>query len=1495
MPEPQFNLDLPQSPLEVYPPFNTNDRSIGMKEVVIALSSARTGDSVEVSRQKLDALGEDFLSTISKNNVFANIENDFQESVGQAVEILDVELAVAANIERLVQEDDINNDPASEATDLLSFSAGELYDAGTKLGLSRMVGTMKRLDQKMEETGASVLSILGDILDLIVSAPLDGLTLAGFDRIDKVEFLRNQMSNKGITNEEYYQLLDDTIEELEDAGWFTENNYLYLGAGVSNIAEGNLGFSRTLENVGTALDLGFGISSVVKLGTKTIPRLAGRFRNTTKISGVVGNPEAAGVTLRDAASKPGTLVAEAAGVAEETTPSVARIVAGADTGMVAPGARIAADVEVDNRILNIFRDAGFSRSLDPALITAWIPTGLRRLSETLSAGLQNRVRNLEILPNKQDNLFGVITLGKADGLPFKDVNAANRVASQNGGTVRKTIIGGEERWEVLVTKNLSTKDLVQSLEVGEIGAYGLSGIMLPFARAFGGNFLALPDRLSSLALRGEGVLGQTLAKISPILEEKLAALGAGELDRVDRIFFAMRDGERFAQQRKALSLAEFRSEWARNPGPPPSKAAEEFYFTMQEVNNSLYFLKADKIFKQVVNEGSEVLQFSTVRRGGEVDDVSIIVNGIRHDEIPEGEKILHLTTGERKAISGLGRNERVFKIADGGYEIGGETAVYVTIENPSLRRVFHSDVLGYNAGGPRTYKNIRFFVKQATEVIFLNGRKAVGKARTFLGVSTREEAVFAAGEMNATLKGLRDLSPGLEGMATRANAVDAIRALRTNPLAEQIIRTHAAWNNSIDSVDTFVDFMLRHKLDPRKNLTIAGKDEAMEEIDEFGNAIFGARGGETYGDNFEEVFNLPRTRGPRGDQPVLGLGGDFAETLSPIDSIQNDLLRVSHAKAFEAFGFQAVNGWLEGAKGLIKNRNALKELTPLEQMKTADFGKNPSRQALAYIDARDATLRTLGNRTEYDLKWKAMINRVGDYVYDKGLKKSADVLWNNTVAQSPLQFLRGIVFDARLGMLDPAQLVVQASQAVNIIAIAGPVKGIRAAATHLPLRMAMKKARSGEWSANDATLMEIGRRTSAWTGLEAEEFTRLAKWTRLSGRLNIGDEVAEISGITDTLARGYFRKARDISRVFFNEGEKVPRSAAITVAWREFAEQFPKLDPFAEFGTKWITSRQNALTAGMTRANAAAWQRGPLSVPLQFMTYSGRMMESLFTNRLLTVKERARLATAQVAFWGSAGLGVGSLVDAYILESGWQINETEYTLLRYGALDALLNASLGTQAVFGGRLAMAEGFSDLIENLLDSNFVEALGGPAGGLTRDVSFALWQGGSDIVRGNVDMVQADLKKVVRQFTGPNKLYNAWFMFTMGEYLSRNDTVVVRDLSTTDALLHTFGGQIRDANLAYTRLEVMSNEDERLKEHGKRLSEMAVEARKLIEAGDLEGGASLMGQIAAGRAMLEPHQMRKTNRQLYPQLDSLFQSVLNKGTADRLYGRLVAERGE
>jgi len=588
--------------------------------------------------------------------------------------------------------------------------------------------------------------------------------------------------------------------------------------------------------------------------------------------------------------------------------------------------------------------------------------------------------------------------------------------------------------------------------------------------------------------------------------------------------------------------------------------------------------------------------------------------------------------------------------------------------------------------------------------------------------------------------------------------------------------------------------------------------------------------------------------------------------------ISRDFLRATHERAFTAYNFQAVNGWLAGIKNHL-NIDSVKGLRPREAMNAVVFPKHPDAALRGYMKARDSINRTLGHVSEHEKRWNGFIERLSETIYDKGWKKTAQSVSGAQLSKRPLEAIRGFAFHAKLGLFAFDQMFVQSSQVFNIAAIAGAKRWLPAMAASAPLRMTLINT-------SEAFAREVGRRSAAFTGMDADEFVRFSRWVRESGRTVIGSEVSELNTVNHVMAKGMAGKVAEVGRVFFDEGERLPRMVGMHVAWKEFAEKFPKLDPFSDRGINWITSRQDILTASMTRASAATWQKGPLSVPFQFLSYSSRMMESIFSNRLLTKGERVRLASAQVAFWGAAGTGFGGpVLDYWTTAGGLEIEPNMYTALRYGVLDWAIGISTGVDTGFGSRLAVGEGFWTLWEDFSERTLAEAAGGPAVQTITDFTDVIFQSMVDVANGRTEMLAEDAKKLLRNFTGPNKLYNAWIIYNLGDYLSRNETVIVSGLTKGDALAYVMGAPIQEAASVYTRIQAMQGQDEHIKTLGKQLARMNIEMRERVLRGEMESAANLSKEMADIVGMQQPWVQEELKPFYTPQATSVLQSVLNK----------------
>jgi len=1461
----EFDLEPTTGEFEAFPVLRSEQYSEEMQEYLASIHSIRTGTPIEMARAEISTLGEEMFVGRSRADATALVEDEAKRDTEAAIEVSSLPDIVKAEEKRSVNQEVVTNAKAPEIIAETQSNPGDIWDRVTSISAARTSTLHKKLAEVSGETNLTLLSGILDFADIILSYPFDVLTGGGFHRADLAQEIQNLIS-ADISETEFNDRLDEVLEEAKDAGWFSGENALFLFGQIENIRQGGRGSEATLDKFATVLDA-VAIPSLIGLGSKLALRGFSAARNTTSIVGTLRGPAAAGDNLVSALNNPSTAQAAAAGIPEHTLPGYLRHpTSGVDNqAWSAPGFDKAAKHESQNTFLNIIRNYGFSQRINPETFDKWVPKGLKILNDEVEATSRSNMLSLRVDPDDSGNVFGSILFGRRDGTPFTTKGNATKFANRNGGEVVPITQGNKTSYMVEQTKNLSTSGLVDPLNSWEIGTH--------FFRAWGSTFLSVPRRLEALAKRGEGVLGRLSQDIAPVLDKAIKATGKEERRVVEQVFTALRDGDELSKSRRALTIPEFRTEFARlNNQVGPTKAAEELYVTIQELNDALYFLKADVKFKEVVDQGGEVFKLRGVDADGVATERNIIV-ARAGDDLDPTTVVYNPVSGEQKLASDLKPNEKIFKVP-GGFKVGEEVATHITSDSPELRRVSHSDVLGYNPGGPRSYKFLNFAVGQRRTVNILGKGPTRGREKIIMGTATRKEAQTTVEQINNILSKVREMVPNIAGM-TQANALDALRAIGNDPDLLEVVLRNNDWNDDIESVGDFIKLVEDYRLDIRENMGFKHMDDAFGVADDTGQMVFGGSPGETQRDAFEGILNSPRN-GPRGNDPLVGFGGNQAQTRSPMDTISKDFIRVTHERAFSAYNFQAVNGWLKGAANHItaEGKKAMAGLPPRQAMNSAIFAENPDIKARGFMAARDSINRTLGHQSKYEKDWNGFVDRLAERIYDKGFQKLGMTVGDAQLSKNPLTALRGFAFHAKLGMLAIDQLFVQASQTFNILAIAGPVRTIPAMAAYWPLRMTMVN-KSPEFA------KELGRRVAAFTGMDADEFVEFSRFWNESGRGIIGGEIGELNAVSHTMAKGYRKRLGEVSRTFFDEGERVPRGVAMHVSWQEYRKAFPKMDPFSDHGVNWITNRQDTLNAAMTRVSAAPWQKGPLSIPFQFMSYTSKMMESIFSNRLLTRNERIRLAGAQVAFWGASGTVFGGpLLDYFVTEGGLELTGGEYTALRYGALDWAIGATTGSDTGFGERLAVGEGMWNMWEDFHDETLFEALGGPSVQVTGDLIDGILQGLGDVARGNTSMVEADVKKFIRNFTGPNKAYNAWVLYNTGDYLSRNGSTIASGLSNTDALLHLIGAPLQEISLTYTRIDAFANQDDHLRTHGNRIAEIAREMQESVRNGDLDKAREQSKLMAMYVAALPTWQQEKLKRFYTPDASSTLRDVILEG---------------
>ena len=317
-----------------------------------------------------------------------------------------------------------------------------------------------------------------------------------------------------------------------------------------------------------------------------------------------------------------------------------------------------------------------------------------------------------------------------------------------------------------------------------------------------------------------------------------------------------------------------------------------------------------------------------------------------------------------------------------------------------------------------------------------------------------------------------------------------------------------------------------------------------------------------------------------------------------------------------------------------------------------------------------------------------------------------------------------------------------------------------------------------------------------------------------------------------------------------------------------------------------MVRRQDILTASMTSASAASWQKSLLSMPLQFITYQVRMAEQIFAKDILTPAERVRLVASHLVMYGSSGVGLSQLLDKFVYENGEEAVPFNYELVRYGALDALIGLVSGGDTALSDRLAAGEGIADFFRDIFggQESVPEFLLGPSGSIAHDAVTALVITGKNVYGGNFDSTSYDINRVAKNATSWSRATNYWYASRVGEYYNRKTgDILVSGLDNRDAVLLALGIPLQETTVPWDIIKFRQMEDENLKDLATSIKRLDAIGRDYIRDQDWEGASRISGQIGELRAPLRPYEQERLDRYLLNDLtmaESLMQSALTTG---------------
>jgi hypothetical protein len=402
------------------------------------------------------------------------------------------------------------------------------------------------------------------------------------------------------------------------------------------------------------------------------------------------------------------------------------------------------------------------------------------------------------------------------------------------------------------------------------------------------------------------------------------------------------------------------------------------------------------------------------------------------------------------------------------------------------------------------------------------------------------------------------------------------------------------------------------------------------------------------GRDIDDIFAIgPGTKG----NPLYNVSP--VKYLDPSTSINRAITHVINSNFLEDYKNFAVEHWIAEA---IKH-DAL-DATPA-QIRSAPYYYF-HKASLHYNRGLDAVTRNSLNTVNLQIKQflglhgkettflHSMTQQLIDSLYEKGSSKAAAYISESLpYLRDPFAYMRAMTYHEKLGLFNPAQLLVQMNTFANIYGIAGfraASSGTAASILHL-------------WSSFNRSPEVLAHMDKLATnfGFRPGEWTEANKFLHASGILNVGTEHAYRDTPNFLTKNGM--TFLNLSDMFFQGGSKSTRTAAGYTAYKEFRTANPT-KKLTQNDMREILNRADLLDNNMTRASSSILHQGVFSIASQFQTYALRQME-LFTGKRLTPAEKIRLFAVHSALYGIpiatglTGMPFPDLMRKQMIEEGY--------------------------------------------------------------------------------------------------------------------------------------------------------------------------------------------------------------------------------------------------
>ena len=884
------------------------------------------------------------------------------------------------------------------------------------------------------------------------------------------------------------------------------------------------------------------------------------------------------------------------------------------------------------------------------------------------------------------------------------------------------------------------------------------------------------------------------------------------------------------------------------------------YYTAKQMNDLDYALFNQNAYKTLVRDGWErgTVTIGGERLGSKFQNIKVreSLPGQFRGAFYDAEKkevFSHKEVAVDDVNARIKKDSLVLVQLPETRVFDGQKANIVLVKKSSVtdRSPLSPTQVKYSQGGHRIYAGT-FWVKQARIGSFKGSKNVyVLRPLTHIVAETRKEATDWANRMESVRlswaeKGQKEISE-FEAFA-RSQGIDPEDWYRWVKKEE------------IDVDSPFEVVTSEQNIPLRQTEAFKAHPELVDMTQELSPRI-------SYLEDNGRLFYSQKGPAKKGPQD------EIARLIDPMASINRGVDNAIRLAAYAEYRVKAVEGWINQYGHLLDTRGVSKAQAFWD---SRDLMKNKAGNDKIWLAAKmsqDAIKRQLSRGSDYTRAWDAAMQAVGGWFEKQGVPGLAKTAYN-AGSRDPVTALKGMTFSMKLGMFDPSQLLVQ-TQTMAAMAFLDPLN-------------APKFIWEGMWlrrlahNHTEEFLNFAAKRSS----MDPAEFKAMAREMNESGILNISGELVQLDHRSTILKKpgiALLKGIDDAGRWPFYEAERLNRLFAYRMGWNEMR----KTKSLAEMGTAdaraELARLTDKFTNNMVKSSAAAWQKGPLSIPTQFLSYQFRLLENILPqamggSRAFSTGEKLALAMSQVALYGAAGVPAGDWMVRKMIEAGAIPAEfastngkrkgddlaaqTAYRALVGGFWDSMLYAMTGGEldVAPSKRVSVNKGIEDYVLKLFNANtwqdfsvfeFVSgATGSTAVDVTSDAIEGLrnvWLAATSEKGSFMGATEAAVVNLAENISSFSRAHKAYLAQRYGYLISQESGRAIVPVTPMEVFALALGITPRDA---VTRDWMQFSIDDRkaeVKKIRKSVSEMRQEMWRAMRDGDTKTRDFKMQQMS------------------------------------------------